>query len=92
MTFIECLKGLFTTQPTPDQRVQLDESENEFLVGTTSLNTSEFDRPQYSREDILTQRLDAWRYNPLARRITEIISQYVADLIVCASMNSYTWV
>jgi len=77
MTFLDHLKGLFVTRPVPTQRVQLDESENEFLAGATSLNTSEFDRPQYSREDILTQCLDAWRYNPLARRITEIISQYV---------------
>lgn len=77
MTLIDRLKGLFVSRPVPTQRVQLDESENEFLVGTSSLNTSEFDRPQYSREDILTQCLDAWRYNPLARRITEIISQYV---------------
>lgn len=83
MTFLDRLarsvlrKGLLVTQPFPTKRIQLDESENEFLVGTTSLNTSEFDRLQYSREDILTQCLDAWRYNPLARRITEIISQYV---------------
>lgn len=68
---------LFHSQTTQLKHRTFSESENEFLVGTTTLNTSEFDRPQYSREDILTQCLDAWRYNPLARRITEIISQYV---------------
>ena len=77
MTLIGRLKGLFSTQTAANQRVQLEEAENDFLVGTSSLNTFEFDRPQYSRKDILTQCLDAWRYNPLARRITEIISQYV---------------
>lgn len=77
MTIFDRLKGLFSPEPTPTRRVQLDESENEFLVGTTSLNTSEFDRPSYSRDEILTRCLDAWRYNPIARRVTEIISQYV---------------
>ncbi len=76
-SFLSRLAPLFRSQPPTPQRVQLDESENEFLVGATSLNTSDFDRDQYSRAEILTQCLDAWRLNPLARRITEITSQYV---------------
>lgn len=60
-----------------EERAQLSETENEFLVGATALGATEFDRPAYSREELLQQCLDAWRYNPLARRIVEITSQYV---------------
>jgi len=74
-TFISRLSSLFRAKPA--ERKTFSESENEFLVGTTSLNTSEFDRDQYSREELLQQCLDAWRFNPLARRIVEIISQHV---------------
>jgi hypothetical protein len=35
------------------------------------------DRYAYNREDILQQCLDAWRDNPLARRIVELTSDYV---------------
>lgn len=81
MSLIEDVIGWLKAKPAglkgASQRVWLAEAENEFLVGTGSMLQSDYDRPQYSREDILTQCLDAWRYNPLARRITEIISQYV---------------
>jgi hypothetical protein len=51
-------------------------TENTFCVGPTSLNTTDRDRPAYSREEILLQCIDAWRYNPLARRIVELTTQY----------------
>lgn len=35
------------------------------------------DRYSYNREELLTQCLDAWRDNPLARRIVELTSDYV---------------
>ncbi len=35
------------------------------------------DRFDYDREEILRQALEAWRVNPLARRIIELTSQYV---------------
>jgi hypothetical protein len=35
------------------------------------------DRYAYNREDILRQCLEAWRENPLARRIVELTSDYV---------------
>ncbi len=35
------------------------------------------DRFDYDREEVLRQALEAWRVNPLARRIVELTSQYV---------------
>lgn len=35
------------------------------------------DRHDYDRETVLLQALDAWRLNPLARRIVQLTSQYV---------------
>ncbi len=35
------------------------------------------DRSDGEREDLLRQSLDAWRNNPLARRIVGLTSQYV---------------
>ncbi len=35
------------------------------------------DRSDGEREDLLRQSLDAWRTNPLARRIVGLTSQYV---------------
>jgi len=55
--------------------LSIPETENTFYVGTTSLATDR-DRPAYSREEILAQCIDAWRYNPLARRIVELTTQY----------------
>ena len=53
------------------------ENENSFLVGTRTLNQSDRDRYAYDRKEVLQQCLDAWRENPLARRIVELTSQYV---------------
>lgn len=55
--------------------LSIPETENTFYVGTTALATDR-DRPAYSREEILQQCIDAWRYNPLARRIVELTTQY----------------
>ena len=46
-------------------------------VGTRSLTGSDRDRYTYDRKEILEQSLEAWRTNPLARRIVELTSQYV---------------
>jgi hypothetical protein len=53
------------------------ESENNFLIGTRSASESGRDRYTYDRAEILEQSLEAWRVNPLARRIVELTSQYV---------------
>ena len=38
---------------------------------------NERDRSDYDRETVILQALEAWRLNPLARRIVELTSQYV---------------
>ncbi|PKO08090.1 MAG: hypothetical protein CVU40_17105 [Chloroflexi bacterium HGW-Chloroflexi-2] len=38
---------------------------------------NERDRADYDREYVISQALEAWRLNPLARRIVELTSQYV---------------
>ena len=53
------------------------ENSNTFLVGTRSLSQSDRDRYSYDLNDVLEQSLEAWRQNPLARRIVELTSQYV---------------
>lgn len=42
-----------------------------------SANTYPRDRLDYDRQDILKDALEAWRNNPLARRIVEMTTQYV---------------
>lgn len=53
------------------------ENENSFLIGTRSATQSDRDRYTHDRAEILSQSLEAWRTNPLARRIVELTSQYV---------------
>lgn len=55
----------------------LAESDATFALGAHSLNASERERYDYDREQVLEQALQAWRGNPLARRIVELTSQYV---------------
>jgi DNA polymerase-2 len=42
-----------------------------------NLNTYPRDRYDYDRQTVLADALEAWRVNPLARRIVELTSQYV---------------
>jgi hypothetical protein len=70
---------LFKKQIDQAVRSQLAVIENSdtFLVGTRSLSQSDRDRFSFDREEILTQALEAWRVNPLARRIVELTTQYI---------------
>ena len=58
-------------------RLAVIENENTFLIGTRSMSQSGRDRFSYDREEILSQSLEAWRVNPLARRIVELTTQYI---------------
>jgi len=60
MNLWQRLTQFFGGQPA-EERAQLSETENEFLVGATPLAATEFDRPAYSRQELLQQCLDAWR-------------------------------
>ena len=57
--------------------LNISETENYFTVGARSATESARDRFTHDREEILRQSLDAWRLNPLARRIVQLVSQYV---------------
>ncbi len=59
------------------QQLSIAETDNTFLVGTRSVDDSLRDRHSYDRAQMLSDCLDAWRFNPLARRIVELTSQYV---------------
>src|SRR5512142_3325349 len=59
------------------QRELLTETENYFTLGARSWSSDERDRYDYDREQMLAQALEAWRVNPLARRIVALTTQYV---------------
>jgi hypothetical protein len=54
-----------------------NEGDNYFTVGARSWASEERDRFDYDREEMLKLSLEAWRVNPLARRIVELTTQYV---------------
>lgn len=58
------------------EKLTVAETENTFLIGTRRYDESERDRLEYDRAETLEQCLQAWRDNPLARRIVELTSQY----------------
>jgi len=58
------------------QALALAETDATFTVGSR-LGEAQQDRLPYDREEILRQALEAWRVNPLARRIVGLTSQYV---------------
>lgn len=53
-----------------------EEAESTALWGTR-INVLGRERSEYDREAVLEQALEAWRVNPLARRIVELTTQYV---------------
>ena len=53
------------------------ETENTLLVGARSAYDLPNDRIAFDREAVMSDCLDAWRFNPMARRIVELTSQYV---------------
>jgi hypothetical protein len=55
----------------------LSEDDNTLLVGARSLGADERERHDFEREDVLRDAMQAWRDNPLARRIIELTSEYV---------------
>lgn len=55
----------------------LDDAHDRQYAARNSKYASDRDRYSYNREELLTQCLDAWRDNPLARRIVELTSDYV---------------
>ena len=77
--FDSILERMFSSTIENKVRAQLALTETDayFSLGARSLNNSERDRYTADREEILHQSLEAWRFNPLARRIVELTSEYV---------------
>ncbi|MEL7644988.1 MAG: hypothetical protein AAGU04_01800 [Anaerolineaceae bacterium] len=61
----------------PRLGLSLVENDSSFLVGASALGDQPRDRHAYDRLQVLDDCLDAWRFNPLARRIIELTTQYV---------------
>ena len=53
------------------------ENDTTFNLGVVPMNQAIRDRWPADRMEVLQQSIDAWRINPLARRIVGLISQYV---------------
>lgn len=53
------------------------EDDNTLLVGARSLGADERERYDSEREGVLRDAMQAWRDNPLARRIVELTTEYV---------------
>lgn len=58
-------------------RVLDDKTDRLAASWSTYVSTYPRDRHGYDRDEILRDALDAWRQNPLARRVVELMSQYV---------------
>ncbi|WP_322793048.1 hypothetical protein [Bellilinea sp.] len=53
------------------------ETDQTFTLGTHAAAAAVHERPFSERREALRQALEAWRVNPLARRIVELTTQYV---------------
>jgi len=74
------LRQFFGLQPQAEEhqkQLSLEETDNTLLVGAWQAGESQRDRLAYDREQVLADCMDAWRFNPLARRITELTTTYV---------------
>ncbi len=63
--------------PAKRARLSVSETDSTFTVGARLWGQSERDRYDYDREETLRLSLEAWRVNPLARRIVGLTTQYV---------------
>jgi hypothetical protein len=71
----------------PQHRARLAaETDATFAVGRRD-QASELDRVDYDRAALLRQSLEAWRVNPIARRIVGLTSQYVVGGGIAFSCN-----
>lgn len=76
--FQNFFQGTENIKEAPDSRTSLSliEADNTFLIGTQTFGSLPRDRDAYDRQAVLQDSLEAWRFNPLARRIVELTTQY----------------
>jgi hypothetical protein len=69
---------IFSGEINRQVRAALRVIENDLtFIRSGNTSTQDRDRYPYDRLEVMTQALEAWRVNPLARRIIELTSQYV---------------
>jgi len=72
------VKRLFAAEIRRQVRASLaEETDATFLLGSHALDGSSRDRLTPDRQTLMEQSLEAWRLNPLARRLIELTTQYV---------------
>jgi len=71
------ISRLFSGEINRQVRAMLKVIENDLTFNKTGATSEHRDRYDYDRLDVMQQALEAWRVNPLARRIIELTSQYV---------------
>lgn len=64
-------------ESTIRQALAAVETDASLQAGAYSWNQAQRDRLPYDRQEVLEQSLEAWRVNPLARRIVSLTTQYV---------------
>jgi len=81
------IERLFNPVIQHQVQAQLSQAETDpfFTLGARSLSNSDRDRYNTDRDELLSQSLDAWRLNPLARRIVELTSEYVVGAGIALS-------
>ncbi|MCJ7583965.1 MAG: hypothetical protein MUO30_04245, partial [Anaerolineales bacterium] len=53
------------------------ETENTITLGSAAWDSNFRDRLSYDRKKILDQAINAWRSNPIARRIIQLTTEFV---------------
>jgi hypothetical protein len=67
------------TEPTKTKRATftVKETEDTITKGAATWDANFRDRLNYERSTVLTQAINAWRVNPIARRIIELTTEFV---------------
>jgi hypothetical protein len=65
-----------TTDPV-SETLSVHETDNTFILGSPLWSSYFRDRLNYDRPKILNEAINAWRNNPIAKRIIEITSEFV---------------
>ncbi len=77
--FTKLVRRVFGPEINRQVRALLSSAENDntFMVGARNASQSYRDRLDADRYQVLSDCLEAWRANPLARRLIELTTQYV---------------
>jgi hypothetical protein len=79
MSFVDRLTNRLFKSSIERQVRQLlyTETDAVFTIGASAIDSTNRDRYTYDRDQVFEKALEAWRVNPLARRIVGLTTQYV---------------